>query len=68
MTPALQITSVHTRRQCPPFVGQFITKVKAGLMSAGFDATKFSGHSLCRGAASSAAAAGFSNYEIQQLG
>jgi len=48
--------------------GQFITKVKAGLTTAGFDAAKFSGHSFRRGAASSAAAAGFSDYEIQQLG
>ena len=36
--------------------------------SAGFDASKLSGHTFRRGAASSAAAVGFNNYEIQQLG
>ena len=48
--------------------GHFIAKVRSGLMAAGLDASKFSGHSFRRGAASSAAAAGFSDYEIQQLG
>ena len=37
-------------------------------MMAGFDATKISGHSFHQGAASSAAAASFNDYEIQQLG
>jgi hypothetical protein len=38
------------------------------LMTAGFDAIRFSGHSFRCGAASSAAAAGFTKFEIQQLG
>jgi len=46
----------------------FISRIKASLTNAGFEAWRFSGHSFRRGAASSAAAVGFSDYEIQQLG
>src|SRR5882672_10049837 len=48
--------------------GQFIAQVKSNLARAGFDTSKFSGHSFRRGAASSAAVVGFNDYEIQQLG
>lgn len=46
----------------------FIDAVQTALRAAGFDARKYSGHSFRRGAASSAAAAGYSDYEIQLLG
>src|SRR5882724_2069506 len=46
----------------------FIGLLKSSLTRAGFDVSKFSGHSFCHGAASSAAAVGFNNYEIQLLG
>src|SRR5882672_2959203 len=48
--------------------GQFIVQVKSNLARAGFYTSKFSGHSFCRGVASSAAVVGFNDYEIQQLG
>ena len=43
-------------------------RIKTSLTNTGFEAWCFSGHSFRRGAASSAAAVGFSDYEIQQLG
>src|SRR5882724_3076389 len=46
----------------------FISLLRSSLTRAGFDASKFSGHSFHRGAVSSAAAVGFNNYEIQLLG
>jgi len=46
----------------------FLSRLKSSLTNAGFNASKFSGHSFRRGAASSAAAVGFNDYEIQQLG
>jgi len=42
--------------------------VKSGLANVGFEATKFFSHSFRQGAASSAAAKGFNDYEIQELG
>src|SRR5882672_11434002 len=48
--------------------GKFIAQVKSNLACTGFDASKFSGHSFHRGAASAAAVVGFNDYEIQQLG
>src|SRR5882672_5420381 len=48
--------------------GKFIAQVKSNLAHAGFDASKFSGHSFRRGVASSAATVGLNDYEIQQLG
>ena len=46
----------------------FLTWVRAALTRAGFEASKYSGHSFFCGAASSAAAVGFNDYEIQLLG
>jgi hypothetical protein len=48
--------------------GTFVARLRTLLTAAGYDASKFSGHSFRRGAASSAAQAGFTEYEIQQLG
>jgi len=46
----------------------FLSRIKLSLTNAGFDTSRFSGHSFRWGAASSAAAVGFNDYEIQQLG
>ncbi|KAJ3979343.1 hypothetical protein F5890DRAFT_1421502, partial [Lentinula detonsa] len=46
----------------------FIKRIRQALQSAGFNQSAFSGHSFCRGAATSAFAAGFTEYEIQLLG
>ena len=46
----------------------FIQSLKTDLQSCRFNASQYSGHSFRRGAASSAAAAGYSNYELQLLG
>ncbi|CAK5284821.1 unnamed protein product [Mycena citricolor] len=46
----------------------FVAGLRDALASAGIDPTGFAGHSFRRGAASEAAAAGFSDYEIQLLG
>jgi len=46
----------------------FLSRIKLSLTNAGFDASQFSGHSFRWGAASSAAAVGFNDYKIQQLG
>ena len=46
----------------------FITRLKALLSSLGLDSARYSGHSFRRGAATSAAVAGYSDNEIQQLG
>ncbi|KAI1788959.1 hypothetical protein LXA43DRAFT_893857, partial [Ganoderma leucocontextum] len=46
----------------------FITRLKALLIAHGFDSSKYSGHSFRRGAASSAAVAGYADFEIQLLG
>jgi len=48
--------------------GHFINTGQVKLACVGFDASKSSGHSFRRGAASSAAAWVFNDYEIQQLG
>ncbi|PIL25946.1 hypothetical protein GSI_11700 [Ganoderma sinense ZZ0214-1] len=45
----------------------FISRLKALLSAHGFDSGKYSGHSFRRGAASSAAAAGYADHEIQLL-
>lgn len=47
---------------------RFLARLKTLLAAAGLDCTKYSGHSFRRGAATSAAAVGYSDYEIQQLG
>ena len=46
----------------------FIAKLKSLLLSLGYDSSKYSGHSFRRGAATSAAVAGYADHEIQQLG
>ncbi|KAF5393592.1 hypothetical protein D9757_000002 [Collybiopsis confluens] len=46
----------------------FISTLKSRLLSIGVDPAGYSGHSFRRGAATSAAAAGYSDYEIQLLG
>ncbi|KAF5391914.1 hypothetical protein D9757_001844 [Collybiopsis confluens] len=46
----------------------FISTLKQRIAATGMDAARFSGHSFCRGAASSTAAAGYSDYKIQLLG
>ncbi|KAJ8518857.1 hypothetical protein ONZ45_g4091 [Pleurotus djamor] len=46
----------------------FIARLKLSLLLAGCDPSGFSGHSFRRGAASSAAAAGYPDHLIQQLG
>lgn len=46
----------------------FIARLKLLLPAAGLNPAGYSGHSFRRGAASSAAAAGYSDFEIQQLG
>jgi hypothetical protein len=46
----------------------FVAGLRTALTAAGIDPTGFAGHSPRRGAASEAAAAGYSDYEIQLLG
>jgi hypothetical protein len=46
----------------------FVDSLRSLLLSAGFDPTPFAGHSFRRGAATAAANAGFTEYEIQMLG
>ncbi|KAF5355210.1 hypothetical protein D9757_014770 [Collybiopsis confluens] len=46
----------------------FISTLKSRLLSIGVDPAGYSGHSFRRGAATSAAAASYSDYEIQLLG
>ncbi|KAF5341496.1 hypothetical protein D9757_008250 [Collybiopsis confluens] len=46
----------------------FVSTLKSQIEAVGIDSTGYSGHSFCRGAATSAAAAGYSDYEIQLLG
>jgi len=48
--------------------GFFISQVRSGLTRAGFNASKFSGHSFHCGEASLAAAVGFNNSKFQLLG
>jgi len=48
--------------------GHFIAKLKECLLKAGYNPSNFSGQSFHRGATSSAAAIGFNDHEIQQLG
>ncbi|KIJ41763.1 hypothetical protein M422DRAFT_255073 [Sphaerobolus stellatus SS14] len=61
----------------PLFVGEdgqaltrtsFIACVKSAIARLGLDTSKYSGHSFGRGAATTAGAVGYSDYEIQQLG
>jgi hypothetical protein len=47
---------------------EFISAIRSALTAAGLNAALYSGHSFRRGAASSAASAGCSDYEIQLLG
>jgi len=47
---------------------QFFSKLKESLLNAGYNPSKFSGHSFCHGTASSAMAIGLNGHEIQQLG
>lgn len=46
----------------------FIQRLKSTLSALGIDNAEYSGHSFRRGAATSAATAGFSDYEIQLMG
>lgn len=46
----------------------FVATLKRRLSTLGFDASLFAGHSFRRGAASAAAAVGYSDHEIQLLG
>jgi integrase len=46
----------------------FVAGIRDSLAAAGIDPSAFAGHSLRRGAATEAAAAGFNDYEIQLLG
>jgi hypothetical protein len=46
----------------------FVATVREALQAAGYNSQEFSGHSFRRGAASSAAAAGYQDHEIQLLG
>ena len=48
--------------------GFFLKMIRAALLHAGYNPSEFAGHSFRRGAASSAAVAGYSDYEIQLLG
>lgn len=48
--------------------GRFIAALRTALIAARYNASNFSSHSFRGGGASSAAAAGFSDYEIQLLG
>jgi len=52
----------------PLLHGQFIAWVRLALAKAGYDLSKFVGHSFHTGAALSAVAAGFNDHEIQLLG
>jgi hypothetical protein len=61
----------------PLFIGQdglpllhadFIKQLWVDLVCLGLDPSSFAGHSFCHRDASSAAAAGFHNFELQQLG
>ncbi|KAG9220331.1 hypothetical protein CCMSSC00406_0006596 [Pleurotus cornucopiae] len=47
---------------------RFITRLRLALLDAGLQPQGYSGHSFRRGTASAAAAAGFLDHEIQQLG
>ncbi|KAL4251363.1 Phage Integrase-like Recombinase [Pleurotus pulmonarius] len=57
-----------TSDQSPLTRSRFIARLRLALLEAGFQPHGFSGHSFRRGAASAAAAAGFLDHEIQQLG
>jgi hypothetical protein len=46
----------------------FISLLKHRLSAIGLDQSLYAGHSFCRGAATAAAAVGYSDYEIQLLG
>jgi len=62
-------SALFTRVDGAPLArAHFISRLKEGLLSAGYDPSKFSGHSFCWGAASSAMAMGFNDHKIQQLG
>lgn len=60
----LFITSDHN----PLTRSRFIARLHKALLDAGLQPHGYSGHSFRRGAASAAAAAGFLDHEIQQLG
>jgi hypothetical protein len=53
----------HTQVTQPPF-----QLLKTHLLAIGLDLSLYSGHSFCHGAASSAAAVGYADHEIQLLG
>jgi hypothetical protein len=52
----------------PLLRSEILRKLREDLARLGFDASKYAGHSFRRGSASSAAAAGFNELELQQLG
>jgi integrase len=52
----------------PLHYNTFLKGIRAALEAAGLNPSLFAGHSFRRGAASEAAAAGYSDYEIQLLG
>ena len=52
----------------PLTCSHFISTLKSRLATLGFDSSLYSGHSFRRGAATSAASAGYSDYELQLLG
>lgn len=79
--PVTCLKSLFTRNPLPPnsplFVStnnspllrnELIARLRHDVASLGLDSTKFAGHSFRRGGASSAFAAGLSDFEIQQLG
>ncbi|KAJ3783467.1 hypothetical protein GGU10DRAFT_273509 [Lentinula aff. detonsa] len=69
--PHLPTCPVSTLKRADGFPlrrSSFISTLKQRIAAVNLDASRFSGHSFRRGAASSAAAAGYSDYEIQLLG
>jgi hypothetical protein len=66
-----QPTSLHLFSDgsgAPLTRSSFISSLKSRLSQIGLDSSAYSGHSFRRGAASSAATIGYSDYEIQLLG
>jgi hypothetical protein len=63
-----QTPLVLQRRWVSPPIISLCFAAQGNLLEAGYDPSRFSGHSFRRGAASSAAQAAFTEYKIQQLG